>query len=193
MTGRKMIGVTGGLATGKTMVSDMFVSMGAVKIDADEIAHRLLRDDEKIKRQVTEIFGKDILVGSQIDRRKLAVKVFFNKEKLDRLCRIMHPEIIRCIREQAGHSGEMVVVLDAPLLIEARLNDLVDIVVVVTAGYRTQIKRARDRGISEEEAGNIIDNQMSLSEKIKFADHVIDGENDINVVKEGVREIWQKM
>jgi dephospho-CoA kinase len=66
-------------------------------------------------------------------------------------------------------------------------------VVVVTAGYETQIKRAQDRGISEEEAGNIIDNQMPLSEKVKFADYVIDNDGDMEAIKEGVDKIWQKM
>jgi len=193
MRGQKIIGVTGSLATGKTTVSDMFAAMGAVKVDADEIAHKLLLEDDRIKAEVVELLGSDVLTGGEIDRRKLAGKVFFDNEKLGELCRILHPEILRRIKEQAERFPEETVVVDAPLLIEARLNDYVDIVVVVTAGYETQTKRAQDRGISEEEAGNIIDNQMPLSEKVKFADYVIDNDGDMEAIKEGVDRIWQRM
>ncbi len=171
----------------------MFCAMGAGKIDADEIAHRLLRENGEIKRKVTDVFGEDILTSGEIDRRKLAGKVFFGREKLDSLCRIMHPAITRSIKEQAERLKEPVVVVDAPLLIEAGLHDYVDIVVVVAAGYETCVKRATDRGISEEEAGKIIDSQMPLSEKAKFADYIIDNDKDLNTVKEGVKEIWKKI
>lgn len=193
MKGQKIIGVTGSLATGKTTVSKMFAAMGAVKVDADEIAHKLLLEDDRIKSEVVKLLGSDVLTGGEIDRRKLAGKVFFDNEKLAALCRILHPEIIRGIKEQAERFPGETIVVDAPLLIEARLNDYVDIVVVVTAGYETQIKRAQDRGIPEEEAGNIIDNQMPLSEKVKFADYVIDNDGDMEAIKEGVDKIWQKM
>ncbi|RKY41315.1 MAG: dephospho-CoA kinase [Candidatus Makaraimicrobium thalassicum] len=188
-----IIGITGGLATGKTTVADMFAGRGAVKIDADEIAHGLLKEDGEIRRKVIDIFGDDILTDGGIDRRKLAGKVFFDREKMDSLCRVLHPAIIRSVKEQAGRIPERIVVVDAPLLVETRLHDYVDIVVVVTAGEKTQLRRATDRGISEEEAGNIIDKQMPLPEKAKFADYIIDSDMDMRAVKEGVDRIWKKI
>ncbi|MFC1548434.1 dephospho-CoA kinase [Candidatus Omnitrophota bacterium] len=193
--GKRTIGVTGGLATGKTTVADMFAAKGADKIDADEIAHQLLDENEDIRFKVIDFFGEDILAGSAIDRRKLAGKVFSDKENLNALCRIMHPAIIFNIKEQVEKSKRDTIVIDAPLLIEAGLHEYVDIVVVVTAEPDTQIKRATGRGIPEEEARRIIDNQMALSEKAKFADYLIDNNDgkDLGKIKEGVDEIWQEM
>jgi dephospho-CoA kinase len=192
---KKLIGVTGGLATGKTTVSDMFAAKGAEKIDADEIAHRLLEEDKGIQFKVVDIFGKQILLEGKIDRRKLAEEVFHDKLKLNTLCRIMHPTIIFRIKEQVERSKMERVVIDAPLLIEAGLNEYVDVVVVVTADIDAQIKRATRRGILKEEARRIIDCQMALSEKARFADYIIDnnGNKDLDEIKKGVDRIWQEM
>lgn len=188
-----IIGVTGGLATGKTTVTDMFVAKGAVKIDADAIAHRLLDEDGAIRNQIMLAFGSDMLSGASVDRRKLASEVFFDSEKLRTLCRIMHPAIISRMTEESNKVKEGVVVIDAPLLIEAGLAGFVDMIVVVTAGRGTQIKRATDRGISREEAERIIANQMPLAEKEKLADYIIDSDKDIAATKKGVDGIWKKI
>ncbi len=192
---KKLIGVTGGLATGKTTVSDMFVAKGAEKIDADEISHRLLEEDENIQFKVVDIFGKKILSQGKIDRRKLGEEVFHDKLKLSTLCRIMHPTIIFRIKERAERSKMEKVVIDAPLLIEAGLNEYVDVVVVVTADVDTQVKRATCRGIPKGEARRIIDCQMALTEKARFADYIIDNsdDKDLNEIKKGVNKIWQEM
>jgi dephospho-CoA kinase len=189
-----VIGITGGLATGKTTIVDMFVEKGAVKIDADEISHRLLEKDADIQSKVAKLFGKEMLNGETINRKKLGGTVFFDKDKLDKLSNILHPEIIRCIRDEIKHYEDQVVVLDAPLLIETGLEDIVDILIVVFTDYETQLKRAASRGISEQEAKNIIAMQMPLAEKVKFADFIIDNSSeDTKMTKEGVDKIWQKV
>ncbi len=188
-----IIGVTGALATGKTTASDMFASKGAFKIDADGIAHKLLEEDERIIAKVLDLFGREILTGSKIDRKKLAGKVFSDKEKLKKLSGIMHPEIIRRIKEETAGSNSPVVVIDAPLLVETNLHDYVDIVVVVRSSAGTQIKRAKNRGISSEEAKRIIEEQLPLSEKAKFADYVIDNDSGLEKIKKGVEEIWKNV
>jgi dephospho-CoA kinase len=189
-----IIGITGGLATGKTLVADMFGERGAVKIDADDISHRVMDEDPAVKRELVDIFGEEILSGDNIDRRKMAKKVFCNKEELDKLCSVLHPAIIRRIKEEIKENKDKVVVLDAPLLIETGLHEMMDIVIVVFASYENQIKRAADRGISEKEAECIIAMQMPLAEKVKIADFIIDNDSDdIEKTKEGVEEIWQKM
>ena len=189
----KVIGITGGLATGKTTMADMFAAKGGVKIDADEIAHHILEKDDSVKGKVVELFGDDILEGGEVDRRKLAGKVFFSREKLDVLCRIMHPAIIQAIKERTKKFADRTVIVDAPLLIEAGLHEYVDIVIVVVSTEDVQIKRAMDRGITEEEARRIMNSQMSLSEKEKFADYIIDNETDLNEIKEGVEKIWSSL
>jgi dephospho-CoA kinase len=190
---RKVVGVTGGFCTGKTTVTDLFAEKGARRIDADGIAHRLLADDEDIRQKVVGLFGEGILEKGIIDRKKIAKEVFFDKDKLDALSGVLHPPIIQRIKEEIASHEEGVVVIDAPLLIEANLMDLVDTVVVVKAGRRIQIQRAISRGFSEKEALNIIEKQMPVSEKEKFADFVIDNSGDISITKEGVDRIWQKM
>jgi len=194
MSKRKVIGITGGLATGKTTIADMFVEKGAVKIDADEISHRLLEKDADIRSKVAKLFGEEMLNGGAIDRKKLGDTVFFDKKKLDQLSNILHPAIIRCIKDEIKHYGDQVVVLDAPLLIETGLEDIVDILIVVFTDYETQVKRAANRGISGQEAKNIIAMQMPLTEKVKFADFIIDNSSeDMKTTKEGVDKIWQKV
>jgi dephospho-CoA kinase len=188
-----VIGVTGGLATGKSTVTDMFAKKGAVKIDADVISHALLEEDADIHRKIVKFFGEDILTDGRIDRRKLAGKVFFDKESLEVLSSILHPAIIRCIEDEIKRYKDKDVVVDAPLLIESGMQDAVDVVVVVFTDLETQIKRAADRGISEQEAKSIISRQMPLSEKVKFADFSIDNNSeDMEELKKGVDQIWQK-
>lgn len=189
---RKVIGVTGGLATGKTTVSEMFVEKGAHRIDADAIGHKILKENLPVKNEIIDVFGPSILTDDEIDRRKLAEKVFFSRENLDTLCRIMHPVIIKEIKNAVEKSSSNVIVIDAPLLIEVGLHEYVDIVVVVTADYNSQLERAAGRGITEKEARNIIEKQMPLSEKLKFADYIIDNKNDLEMTKKGVEELWKK-
>jgi dephospho-CoA kinase len=191
--GKIIIGVTGGLATGKTTVTDIFVELGASRIDADEISHGILEEDGGVRNKVVGLFGPDILEEGKVDRRKLAEKVFFDGEKLKALCGILHPPIMERIRQKALGLPGPVIALDAPLLIEAALQDFVDVVVLVSAGDGTQIERARARGISEKEARAIIACQMPLSDKAKFADYIIENDKDLDTLKEGVKEIWQRM
>lgn len=188
-----IIGVTGGLASGKSITADAFVAKGAVRIDADGIAHELLKENDRIKKEVVDLFGESVLSGGEVDRRKLAGEVFSDKGKLESLCRVLHPEIISRIQEEVSlHPGKIIVV-DAPLLVEVGLNEYVDIVVVVTASHETQVARAMDRGVSQEEAESIILSQMPLPEKEKFADYVINNDGKKEKIKEGVERIWQKI
>ena len=189
---KKIIGITGSLATGKTLATDIFVSLGAERIDADRIAHSLLEEDEEVKAELIKAFGEGILSGGEIDRKKLRETVFLDKEKLKKLSEVTHPVIIERIKKEVASSPKEVVVIDAPLLIEAGLHDYVDIVVVISSSEETQIKRALERGLTEEEARRIIKNQMPLDEKKKFADYVIDNDEEKEKVKEGVKKIWQK-
>lgn len=192
MAKKLIIGVTGGLATGKSTVTNMFVAKGAVKIDADAIAHEILRTDDGVKKEVVATFGVGTGPGGEIDRRELARKVFFHKDNLAKLARIMHPAIIERIKEEVERVKEGVVVVDAPLLIEAGLADFVDVVVVVTASRETQLKRAIERGTSKEEAEAIIRGQMPLSEKKRAADYIIDSDSDMDTTKKGVESIWKR-
>jgi len=193
MRKRTIIGVTGGFASGKTTISDMFVKKGARKIDADEIAHKILREDDRVKQKLIKLFDTDILDDGEINKKKLAKKVFCDSKKLEELCRLTHPMIIDRIKKEAARFPGSTLVIDAPLLIEAGLRNYADIVVLIRAGTDICVKRALSRGISSEEARNIINNQMPLSEKVKFADYIIDNDMNLNVAKKGVDRIWEKI
>lgn len=188
-----VVGITGGLATGKSVVADMLVKKGAVKIDVDSVGHRLLAEDSNVKRMVTRIFGKGILSGEEIDRAKLRNIVFFDKEKLEALEGMLHPLMAGIVEEKIEAFKNGVLLIDAALLVEMGLDKLTDMVVVVTAERAQQVERAVERGISREEAEKIIDIQMPLSKKIRFADHIIDNSSDIDTTKKGVSKLWKKI
>jgi dephospho-CoA kinase len=189
------IGITGGLATGKTMLADMLVANGAVKIDVDRLAHELLAD-ETIKKAIVARFGRGILSGERVDRDKLRGVVFSDGVKLEELNRIMHPTLIGKLREKldAFHaSGEGVLVVDAALIIEKGLAGMFDLVVVVKCDEDIQIRRALERGIPEKEARGMIAGQMPFDQKAKLADHVIDNSGSMENLKKGAEKLWKEI
>lgn len=197
----KIIGITGGIACGKTTVSQLLAKKGAIPINADEIGHQLLKSDSPIIDKLTETFGKEILDETgDVSRKKLGAIVFNDSALLDQLNSIMHPLIIRRSRAQARKLVEedsaCIVLLDAPLLIEAGAHDTVDIIVVVTTSPEIQLKRIIDRShqqnrpLTEEEAQSRIDSQMPLSEKMTYADIVIENNGSLDALKDQVDQFW---
>jgi dephospho-CoA kinase len=189
---KRVIGITGSLASGKTTAAMEFAALGAVKIDADAIAHEILKNDKEVKENIEKAFGPGVMNSGKVDREKLAEVVFSDGGKLRNLCRITHPAIIAAIRRAVIEASGDVVVIDAPLLFESGLAEEVDTVVVVAAGRDICLKRAVSRGMPEERARKILDIQIPIEKKIRMADHVIinDGENE--KIKEGVKLAWQK-
>ena len=188
-----VVGITGGLACGKTTAAGMLAGKGAFVIDADKIAHRLLKEDARVKKRIINAFGRHILKDKEIDRVKLRREIFADKRKLERLNRIMHPLIVERIEEEIARHRGGVLVIDAPLLLEAGTTKLVDIVVLVEAGVEERIERAAKRGISESEAKRIIKHQMPFDEKFKLADFVINNKGHIKNAKEGVGKLWKRI
>jgi len=190
---RLVVGLTGGIATGKSTAAEMFSALGARIIDADKIAHDLLVNDARIKKEVIDFFGETIVQNGEIIRKKLAGKVFGNKKKLETLCNLLHPEIISEIKEQIAESNEDIVIVDAPLLIESALASSMDVVIVITSPEEKQFENAVRRGISREEAKSILQNQISISERIKSADYIIKNDENLCNMKKGVDGIWKKL
>jgi dephospho-CoA kinase len=164
---RKLIvGLTGGFGSGKTTVASCIKTLGASVIDADAIAHALLKPGTRMYKKLLAVFGKGILTqGKEIDRKKLASLVFHDTQKLLKLDSIMHPEIVKRIKTSAQASRAAVVVIDAPLLIETGLHQFVDRVIVVTVNEKTQIQRIKDKtGLSKNEILQRIRRQIPLKE-----------------------------
>ena len=174
-----VIGLTGSIASGKSTVSLMFDEFNIPVIDADKIARQVVEPDEPAYKEIVETFGEDMLRKDRtIDRKKLGEVVFANKEKLNKLNAIVHPAIRKRMIEKRDayiKAGEKCVVLDIPLLFENKLQHLVDRTVLVYVDESVQLERLMKRDhFTEDEAKQRINSQLSLKEKAKLADVIID-------------------
>mgnify|MGYP001770220808 CR=1 FL=1 len=189
------IGLTGGIASGKSTVAAMFRDLHIPVIDADEIAHRVTAIDGEAYQLIVETFGSDILDSNgAIDRRKLGAIVFHDEQKRKQLNAIVHPLVRKHMlqqKEQYARRGEKAVVLDIPLLFESNLEHLVDRILVVYVDEQIQLRRLCERnGFSFEEAWARIKSQMPLEQKRKKADAVIDNNGTIEQTK---RQLYERL
>ena len=193
-----IVGLTGGIASGKDTVAVMFNDLGAEIIDADKIGNNLINAEisgDNIPAKIVGYFGKDILNNSGwIDKKRLADIVFKDRKKLESLNRIMHPEIIRILKEQMASQIASVIIINAPLIVEAEATSLVDKLIVVSVSMENQIARLRARSsLTEEEACRRINAQLPIKEKKKFADFVIDNNNGLEETEKQVKKIWKEL
>ncbi|MCY8667512.1 dephospho-CoA kinase [Bacillus haynesii] len=179
-----VIGLTGGIASGKSTVAQMFQQCGITVVDADVIAKEAVEQGMPAYQKIAETFGQGVLLETgDIDRRKLGEIVFANEEKRLQLNAIVHPEVRKMMikqRDEAVRAGERFVVLDIPLLYESGLEHLTDKVIVVWVPKELQLERLMKRNrFNEDEALNRIHAQHSLDEKKKRADAVIDNSGSL--------------
>jgi dephospho-CoA kinase len=203
--GMKVIGLTGGIGSGKSTVASFLDELGATIIDVDKLWHEALKSDTELRQEIVAAFGSEILTpGREIDRPKLGQIVFGNPEALARLNNIMHPWVYRVVRtklEDYRRWGVKVVVLELPLLVEVplslrvgqpSLSDEVDEVWVTVAPEVTVLKRLKERsGMSEEQTLARIRSQLASEERTRHADVIIDTDCSLNELKTRVRELWQ--
>ncbi len=175
-----VIGLTGGIASGKSTVARWLAEAGASVVDADRVAREVTRRGRPAWREVLTAFGPRITrPDGSLDRAALASLVFSDPEALARLNRATHPHILRAIRRRLAllrRRGVRVAVVEVPLLFEAGWEDLVDEVWVVAVREEVQRERLAGRGFSPAEAAGRLAAQLPLAEKVKGADVVLDGE-----------------
>jgi len=193
-----VIGLTGGIASGKSTVAKMLSELGAVVIDADKVGHEAFRPRTEAWRKVVAAFGKDILGPNEaVDRSKLAQLVFNDPKALKKLNSIMHPlmhEIVGQKIESLRRQGIEVVVLEATLLVEAKWTDLVDQVwVTITPGDTVINRLVSQKGFTEEQAKARIKSQTPISHRAKHADVVIENNSDIDTLRKKVEGLWRKL
>lgn len=182
-----IIGITGSIACGKSLVSNYLQEKGYTIIDADKIGHMALENDE-VKKQLVNKFGKSILKDNEVNRVTLGKLVFENNENLKELNNIIHPQIRKNISEQIQvHKNEKLVFVDVPLLFEAKFDDLVEKIIVISLDEKVQLERLMNRNsLSKEEALQRIKSQIPVREKEKLGDYVVDNsftqENTYNQV-----------
>ncbi len=204
----KVIGLTGGIGSGKSTVSQFLAELGAVIIDADKVGHEVLKPDTQLWQEVVAAFGTGILKPNrEIDRKKLGDIVFGNPGALARLNQIMHPPMYQLVKaqlEEYRRQGVKVVVLEVPLLIdvpllmmkagEPSLLDEVDEIWVTVAPEPTVVRRLKEKvGLSEPESLARIRSQLSSEERVKHADVVIDTDCRLGELREKVKEQWQRL
>ena len=194
-----VIGVTGGIGTGKSTVAAMFKRLGAVVLDADVMAHRVMEPRRVAWRQIVKTFGEHLLNEDQtINRQALARRVFADAKSRRRLEAIVHPRVMRQMWQQVRRlrrTGRVkAVVLDVPLLVEVGAHHHVDAVVVVSVSPKLQRERLKKRhGWSDEEISARMGAQWDSSAKVALADHVVDNANSVDATRTQVKRIWNQL
>lgn len=194
-----LVGLTGGVATGKSTVAKLFERCGAHIIDADVLAHHVVEPDKPAWRAIIKAFGKQVLNADRtLNRAALGRIVFRNKTKLRRLERIIHPHVAR-MQEQltkaiARKHPKAVIVYEVPLLFEAGVDRRVDRIVVVTADRETQIVRLKTRnGFTRAEALRRIRSQMPIKQKAAAAGYLLDGTAPRPRLLTQVKRLYRKL
>jgi dephospho-CoA kinase len=194
----KVIGLTGGIGSGKSTILQYLAELGAIIMDADKVGHEVFQPGTEGWNDVVATFGKEVIdAAGEVDRKKLGEIVFNSPEALHKLNQIVHPrahEIAKSRLNEYRQQGVEVVVFEVILLIEAGWTDLVNEVWVAVADEDTVVKRLkRQRGMSEEEILARIHSQMTQEEWIKHADVVVENNGDIDELKAKVKELWEKL
>lgn len=194
-----LIGLTGGVATGKSTVAKMFTACGATVIDADQLAHHVVQPGKPAWREIIRRFGRSVLNPDRtINRQALGQVVFHNQTKLRQLEHIIHPRVareqIRLTKQAAQHNPRAIVVYDVPLLFEAGIDKRVDKIVVVSADQKTQIARLKKRnGLTRPQALRRIRSQLPMSQKCRRADIVFDGTKDRRSLAKDVTKLFESL
>jgi len=191
-----IIGLTGGIATGKSQSSKIFKELGCYIIDADKLSRTLTTKDSRCLKEIVGAFGTDVLKDDgTLNRKKLGQIVFNNKQSKIELERIIHPHIIRRTNEIIAKKYNTTdIIVDAPLLFEVGLDRICDKVIVIYAKYHLQLARFMKRdNISKEEAIKRIALQMPIEDKMKLADITIDNSGTILELKKNIKFIYKEI
>lgn len=196
---RLLIGITGGIASGKSTVADMLKELGAAHIDYDLLARKVVERGKPAWKDIIDYFGSQVLNADQsIDRKKLGNIIFRDHAKRKKLESFTHPRIheqfIKDLEQKAKKNPGSIIQVSIPLMIEQNLQHMFHKLVVVYISPEKQVERlvARDK-ISEDAARAILHAQLPIGEKVGYADYVIDNGGSVDETKEQVEELWQKL
>lgn len=198
-TGKKpIIGIVGGVCSGKSTVAAEFAKLGCKVIDADKIAHKLL-DKKNVKDKIVVTFGQGILDSTgKVNRKKLADIVFADSDKLSLLNKILHPLVLKrtdeLIEQYNRQSQVKAIVLDMPLLVEVGWDKRCDKLIFIECGWQKRVERAKKIGLFDENQLKIRENfQISLDNKAALADNIIDNNSDLSALAKQVAGIFSNM
>jgi len=192
-----LVGLTGGIGSGKSTVSRMLVERGAVVVDADDLARRAVEPGSPGLAKVVEAFGPEVRAADgSLDREAVAAKVFADPEKRKLLESITHPEVFRLYHDEIGRyrDTDRIVIFDAPLIVETGSQDGFELLIVVSASEDAQVRRLMaDRGMTEQAARDRIASQLPLEEKVEVADVVIDNDGAVEDLEPQVDALWAEL
>lgn len=197
------VALTGGMACGKSAVAEMFASEGAHVIQADRVAHQLMSPGQAVYEQVVKHFGRDIVhTDGAIDRALLAAKAFSDPGRIAELNQLVHPAVIaeqeRWMAEQEARHPGGIAIVEAALILEARVGRRFDKIVVVTCTPEQRLQRFSSRAkIPEAQARAEVERRMAAqmpeAEKVKAADYLIDNSGTLEHTREQVRKVYQQL
>lgn len=192
----KLIGLTGGIASGKTTVAKIIERLGAAVVDADALSREVVEPERAAWKEIIQAFGEEILRPDRtLDRQKLRATIFNNPAARKTLESIIHPKVRALAEERIGQhaaAGYEIVVYEVPLLFEGNLHQWLRPVVLVACNVGIQKQRLQDRDrLSAEEAQRHIDAQMSLEEKRRLADYVIENDGDLEALERQVQAVMK--
>jgi dephospho-CoA kinase len=192
--GPTIVGLTGNIGTGKSTVAAMLASLGAYVIDADKVAHEVMRPGTRVHAQIVDVFGPRVVTaGGEIDRQRLGAIVFSDPTSLKRLEAIVHPATLEAIERRIAATCADVVVIEAIKLIESSLAEKCDSVWVTRCRQEQQIERImRARDLSQAAAKKRIEAQPPQEEKVACADVVIDNAGSLSATREQVEAAWEE-
>ncbi|MGM9932810.1 dephospho-CoA kinase [Pradoshia sp.] len=191
---KKIIGLTGGIASGKSTVSNWLLSQGYPVVDADIAARKVVEPGMPALEKIRKAFGDDVLLpDGTLDRKRLGSIIFANEEKRQTLNAIVHPAVREWMRqetERAFGEGASIVIMDIPLLFESKLTHMVEETILVYVTKETQLKRLMERdGYMEADALARIHAQMPIDEKKELADYIVDNNGPISETIEQMKQI----
>jgi len=194
----RIIGLTGGIGTGKSTVAKIFSELGAAILDADVIGKMVVETDPTVLRELQAEFGNDIVDDrGRLKRQELGHRIFGDLGRVERLNKIVHPHLIARLRQEeeaALKDGASLVIVDAALIYEADLEDQFDHIVVVTAPLELRLERVRRRdGFTDEQIMQRIQSQIPIEEKEKHADSVIRNDGHVEELKEAVHVLYHQL
>ena len=190
-----LTGITGGMGSGKTLVASIFFEFGAHILDADAICQKLVEPGQPALKEISEYFGENIIDEfGNLDRKKLAQIIFFDQNKKKALENILHPRVFEIenleYKNICQQNPKALVMIDAALLIESGNYKKMDKIIVINTDKKTQIERVLARsGLDHNEIIARIDSQMAISEKIKYADFVLDNSSDKYSLRKKVKKL----
>jgi dephospho-CoA kinase len=187
------IGLTGGIGSGKSTACEIFSELGIPVIDADIIAHDLVRPGKPAFEEITKIFGKEIISNDgTLDRKKIRDQIFANETERKKLEDILHPAIYREITHQTENLNSGYCIISIPLLLETGASGIVDRVLIIDVSREFQLSRASVRdSSSKSDIEAIIDSQISREDRLAAAADIIDNEGDIDRLRKKITELHE--